>query len=143
MKLLLLFFCFSISYSQTVSDSIAIRATALNYVEGWYEGNETRMAAALHPDLAKRIVKAKKDSMGTTNVLEQMGAEQLINGTKRGFGKNTPKENQIKNVIILDIFQNTASVRAEMSGWIDYMHMAKWNGEWKIINVLWELKRKN
>jgi hypothetical protein len=27
-----------------------------------------------------------------------------------------------------------------MSGWIDYMHLAKWNGEWKIANVLWELK---
>jgi hypothetical protein len=27
-----------------------------------------------------------------------------------------------------------------MSGWIDYMHMAKWNGRWVIVNVLWELK---
>jgi hypothetical protein len=43
-------------------------------------------------------------------------------------------------VKILDIFRNTASVRAEMSGWIDYMHIAKWNGEWKIVNVLWETK---
>ena len=24
--------------------------------------------------------------------------------------------------------------------WIDYMHMAKWNGRWVIVNVLWELK---
>ena len=30
--------------------------------------------------------------------------------------------------------------KAVMSGWIDYMHLAKWNGEWKIVNVLWELK---
>jgi hypothetical protein len=29
-----------------------------------------------------------------------------------------------------------------MSGWIDYMHMAKWNGQWKIVNVLWELKKR-
>jgi hypothetical protein len=27
-----------------------------------------------------------------------------------------------------------------MSGWVDYMHMAKWNGRWVIVNVLWELK---
>jgi hypothetical protein len=27
-----------------------------------------------------------------------------------------------------------------MSEWIDYLHLARWNGEWKIVNVLWELK---
>jgi hypothetical protein len=30
-----------------------------------------------------------------------------------------------------------------MSGWIDYMHMARWNGRWVIVNVLWELKPQN
>ncbi|HEX6250545.1 MAG TPA: nuclear transport factor 2 family protein [Gemmatimonadaceae bacterium] len=54
-----------------------------------------------------------------------------------GGGRNTPADQQIRNVQILDIFGNTASVRAEMSGWIDYMHLARWNGEWKIVNVLW------
>jgi hypothetical protein len=27
-----------------------------------------------------------------------------------------------------------------MSDWIDYMHMARWNNRWVIVNVLWELK---
>jgi hypothetical protein len=48
-----------------------------------------------------------------------------------------------KDVRILDIFENAASVRATMSGWVDYMHMARWNGRWVIVNVLWELKRTN
>jgi hypothetical protein len=30
----------------------------------------------------------------------------------------------------------------EAANWIDYLHLAKWDGEWKIINVLWELKPK-
>ncbi|HLE32869.1 MAG TPA: nuclear transport factor 2 family protein [Bacteroidota bacterium] len=42
----------------------------------------------------------------------------------------------------MDIYNNTASVKAIMSGWIDYLHVAKWNGEWKIVNVLWENKPK-
>lgn len=25
-----------------------------------------------------------------------------------------------------------------MATWIDYMHLAKWNGRWVIVNVLWE-----
>ncbi len=33
------------------SDREAITATALDYAEGWYEGNAERMERALHPDL--------------------------------------------------------------------------------------------
>lgn len=123
--------------AQTAADSAAIRATALNYVEGWYAGDAARMEKALHPDLAKRIVQNNAEGVSR---LGHQGAETLIGYTRNGGGKNTPPAQQIKDVRILDIFRNTASVRAEMSGWIDYMHIAKWNGEWKIVNVLWETK---
>jgi hypothetical protein len=46
-------------------------------------------------------------------------------------------------VVILDIFGNVASVRATMSGWIDYMHLARVDGRWQIVNVLWELKPRS
>ena len=38
------------------SDLAAIKQTALDYIEGWYEGSAERMERALHPELAKRIV---------------------------------------------------------------------------------------
>ena len=123
--------------AQTAADSAAIRATALDYVEGWYAGDAARMERSLHPDLAKRIVRNNAEGVSQ---LGHQGAGTLIGYTKNGGGKNTPAAQQIKDVKILDIFRNTASVRAEMSGWIDYMHIAKWNGEWKIVNVLWETK---
>lgn len=94
------------------------------------------MANALHPELAKRIV--LKDTSGN-QWLSTMGATQLIQNTRRR-GKDTPTDRQQKDIVILDIYENTASVKAVMSGWIDYLHLARWNGEWKIVNVLWELK---
>jgi hypothetical protein len=115
----------------------AIKATALDYVEGWYEGNVERMERALHPDLAKRIVRTNDKGQSG---LGQMSAMGLVQGVKRGGGKDTPKDQQQKDVVIFDVFGNTASVKATMSGWIDYMHLAKWNGRWVIVNVLWELK---
>ncbi|HEX2204923.1 MAG TPA: nuclear transport factor 2 family protein [Longimicrobium sp.] len=121
----------------TAADSAAIRAAALDYVEGWYAGDGERMRRALHPGLAKRIVMA--DSTGTPR-LQQMTADELVAATGRGGGRRTPAERQEKEVRILDVFGNTASVRATMSGWIDYMHLAKWEGRWVIVNVLWELK---
>lgn len=121
------------------ADRDAIKATALDYVEGWYEGNAERMERALSPDLAKRIVRTNDKGQ---SMLQQMSAMGLVQGVKRGGGKDTPKDQQQKDVVILDVFGNSASVKATMSGWIDYMHMAKFNGRWVIVNVLWELKPK-
>ncbi len=127
-------------FAQSAADSAAIRETTLNYVEGWYEGNPARMEKAVHPKLVKRIVGWSKIKGDNSNVLQEMTAVQLIDGTRRGNSSKTPKEQQIKKIVILDLYNNSASVKAEMSGWIDYLHLARWNGEWKIINVLWEMK---
>jgi hypothetical protein len=124
--------------SQSAADSAAIRSTALDYVEGWYEGNPQRMARALHPELVKRIV--VNDTATKQSVLQNMGATALINGTRHGYGKSTPKERQEKAVTILDIFGNASSAKAVMADWIDYMQLAKVNGRWMIVNVLWEKK---
>src|SRR5918993_3712857 len=91
------------------ADAAAIRQTALDYIEGWYEGNAERMERALHPELAKRIVNT--DPRNGRNNLGQMGALTLINSTRRGGGKETPVEQRRKDVRILDIFGNAASVR--------------------------------
>ncbi|MGH9554267.1 MAG: nuclear transport factor 2 family protein [Terriglobales bacterium] len=120
-------------------DEAGIRAAALDYVEGYYEGNADRMERALHPHLAKRI--ARTDANGRTRV-DQMSAMELVQIIRLGSGKNIPKDKQVKKVTILDVFGNAASVRAEMLEWVDYMHLAKVNGQWKIINVLWEMKPK-
>lgn len=122
---------------QTAADSAAIRATALDYIEGWYAGDAARMERALHPELAKRIVRAGPNGEPR---LDHMGAATLVERTRNGGGTKTPEPQRDREVRILDIFHSAASVRATMSGWVDYMHLAKWNGRWLIVNVLWELK---
>lgn len=126
--------------AQTAADSAAIRATALDYIEGWYAGDGPRMERALHPELAKRIVQTNDRGR---SVLGQQSALTLVTNTRNGGGKETPAAQQRKDVRILDIYQNVASVRVDASGWIDYLHVAKWNGQWKIVNVLWELYPRN
>ena len=124
--------------AQTPAEAAAIKQTALDYIEGWYEGNAERMERALHPDLAKRIVRTNPQN-GRSG-LGQMSAMGLVQGTRAGGGKDTPKEKQQKDVTILDVFENAASVKIVASEWIDYLHLAKWNGRLVIVNVLWELK---
>lgn len=121
------------------TDRAAIKQTALDYIEGWYEGDAERMERALHPDLAKRIVRVNPDNKNFSR-LDQMSALALVQGVKRGGGKQTPKDKQQKDITILDAYENAASVKIVASDWIDYLHIGKFNGRWVIINVLWELK---
>ncbi len=120
-------------FAQTSADSTAIKETALNYIEGWYEGNAERMAKSLHPKLAKRAVFADDQFNHQT-------AEILINRTEKGGGKNTLKEQQQKDVTISDVFEVSAVVKVVASDWIDYLQIAKLKDQWLIVNVLWEIK---
>jgi len=122
--------------AQTAADSAAIRATALDYIEGWYTGDAARMERALHPKLAKRIVRERDGGF----MLGDMTAEQLVQGTKAGYGTRTPEAERQKDVTILDVFRNAAMVKVVARDWVDYLQVAKWEGDWKIVNVLWEMK---
>ena len=107
-SLFLLLFSVAGVSAQTDADKEAIKATALDYIEGYYEGSAERMERALHPDLAKRIVNTNAQGRSS---LGQMSALSLVQMAKRGGGKDIPKEKQQKDVTILDVFGNTASVK--------------------------------
>jgi hypothetical protein len=122
--------------AQTAADSSAIVATALDYIDGFYTSDAARMERALHPDLAKRIV---VDPAGPESRLQNMSAQQLIDATAGAGAARIPDDAKKKDVSILDIYNNIAAVRIDAGVWIDYLHVARWNGEWKIVNVLWEM----
>ena len=122
--------------AQTAADTAAIRQAALDYIEGYYEGDGARMERALHPELAKRIVRTGENGRSQ---LSQMSALTLVLGTRAGGGRDTPVAEQRKDVTILDIYGRAASAKIYASGWVDYLHLAQWNGRWVIVNVLWEL----
>ena len=124
--------------AQSAADSAGIRATALDYIQGWYTGDARRMEQALHPELAKRIVET--DPKSKKSVLSQMGAKELIQYTREGGGQKTPAKRRQEDVSILDIYQGAASAKVIAADWVDYLHLARWNGRWLIVNVLWELK---
>jgi hypothetical protein len=136
--------------TQTDADSSAIKDTLLNYVEGWYEGNAARMQRALYPDLAKRIV--RKNPKTGKEYLEKMTAKELVAGTGTDGGcvadstesrpkcALIPKERQQKDITIFDIYEDEASAKVVFLGWVDYVHLARINGRWVIVNVLWQEK---
>ena len=58
----------------------AIVAGALDYYEGWFEGESERMERALHPDLVKRSL--AEDGMN----VETISAREMVEATAKGIG---------------------------------------------------------
>jgi hypothetical protein len=63
----------------------------------------------------------------------------MVEYTAMGVGKKSKKEGQVNDVIILDVSPRTASAKSISHQFIDYIHLAKINGQWRIVNVLWEM----
>lgn len=126
------------SPAQTASDSTTIRQTALDYIEGWYTGDHKRMAQAVHREFVKRTV-APHPNTGEL-VFRDQDSTALVATTKKGYGTKIPDAKRRKKVTILDVFEGAASVKIVATGWIDYLHLAKEDGDWQIVNVLWEMK---
>lgn len=127
--------------AQTKADSIAIDKACRDYVEGWAEGNIERVSKAVSPELVKRTI--SQDAEGL-NLITDMGASLLIGATKRNKGGVKAKDFEPGkpfklDVSIYDISGDYALAKAVNTkyGFFDYCQLAKYNGEWKIINVLW------
>ena len=120
------------------SDLASIKQAALDYIEGYYDGDAERMERAVHPDLAKRVVRL--DPSSNSMRLAHMSALGLIQATRARSGSRTPNHDRSKDVTVLDRLGNSASVKVEAKDWIDYLHLAKCDGHWAIVNVLWEMK---
>ena len=112
-------------------DEKAIRLVALDYIEGWYEGNAERMKSALHPDLIKRRIDGDR--------IDELNATQMVEGTKNGGGKSVPKNLYEVEVEVLHLNKDIATVMTK-SQYIDYLHLVKVDNRWLIINVLWDFK---
>jgi len=123
-------------------DTIAITQTALNYIEGYYNADPQRMSKAVVSELAKRII--IKDTAG--DAIQNLGYSSLLLSTRRNKNSNIfiNSESFKAVVTIYDIDDNiaTAKVTANKFKFIDYLHLGRVNGEWKIINVLWEVIAK-
>ena len=110
-----------------MSDEDAIRKTALNYIEGWYEANTNRMEKAVHK---RRFVSPEE--------IWQLDAPSMIGITSEGRGKLPNPSEGKKEVTILDIDKNMASVKIVSDKFIDFLHLLKENDQWRIVDALWD-----
>ena len=117
------------------ADRDAVRQAALDYVEAIYNVQPDRIQRSVHPSLVKRGF-YKKDA-STPYVEMPMTYDQLVK-LAGDWNKEGKRDTKIKEVAVLDVLDQTATAKVTAMWGIDYMLLAKYDGQWKIVQILWQ-----
>ncbi len=123
--------------AQNSSEEAKITAKAIDYLQAWHQGDSELMLSTIHPQMAKKVV---FDTGFKNGAVAFLSAQDLLAQTKKKRPEFLDRDALAERVKILDSYRNTATVKVDANNWIDYLHMAKISGEWRIVNILWELK---
>lgn len=123
-----------------VTDNAAIYQAVNDYYEGWYTPDTEQIAECLHTDLAKRAI--KQDVSGKQYLLH-LTKEVMVGATRQGGGSNSPAEKKNWTITILDSYEEIATVKVNCPEYVEYIHLARHDGQWQIVNVLYTAHREN
>ena len=131
--------------AEAPSDRQAIEAVIRDYFDGWFEGDEGRMARALHVDLAKRgaigaLLEAGVIQDGDPDALDQDTRQTMVEATARGVGRTraATAADRALDIQIQDIYHWIASVVVRSPIYYEYVHLVRTSDGWKIVNTLWQ-----
>ena len=115
-----------------------VKQAILDYVEGIYEVDSTRIERSVHPEMRKRGYWYHAEE-GTYRDNLDMTYDQLVHlaAVWNKSGKRADADSP-KKIEIYDINDRTASAKLTAEWGIDYFHLAMLDGKWQIMNVLWQ-----
>jgi hypothetical protein len=129
----------ALAWGRTSSqENTAITAVAQDYMDAYYTADASRMQKTLHPDFHKRTLRVVN---GHTEISEDT-VQSMVEGVRMGSGKETPIAERVKKIEVLDVYRDAASVKVVTGRWIDYMHLSKSNGKWRVLDVVLQYTRK-
>jgi hypothetical protein len=148
--LLVFMSCITTTKSKEISDkefnkedTKLVEAAILDYVEGLYLVDSTRILKSVDPKLRKIGFYYSSETKTYRDNLE-MTQEQLVRlATRWNSDNDQVSENSPKEIEIFDVNTKTASAKLTAEWGIDLFHLAKVDNHWKIVNVIWQSQPEN
>ena len=139
--ILALIFIFGISFSSTAQEAMKsneelVIAAIEDYVLGLYEANPDRIERSVDTTLRKIGYSKRKEAYAdnltmTYEQLHQLSARWNANGDRAN-------DDSPKKIDIYEVNDKTASAKLTAEWGIDFFHLSKVDGKWKIMNVMWQ-----
>ena len=111
-------------------DLDAITRTALDYLEGFVLADPDRHLSSYHPEAVKRRFAQDQDGIFWVNAISPRTMADYA-------AVETPAETP-HEIVIDAVYDDIASVRVYSNRWVDFLHIVKARGEWKLFHVTWQ-----
>ncbi|MBL8227214.1 MAG: nuclear transport factor 2 family protein [Bryobacterales bacterium] len=132
----LLLLCSLMAFAADPTDRSAVHSAAKDYIDALYEVRPDLIERSVHPNLSKRGFYRNEQGVYQEGV---MTYQQLVNlaGRWNKDGKRDLSKSP-REVVVTEVLDQTATAKVIADWGIDYMQLGKFNGQWKIVNILWQ-----
>ena len=123
--------------AQPPTERTLVERAVLDYVEGFYEGDTTKLVRSVRPDVTKFGFSIPPNA--TSYAGEGMPwAEFLSYARSIKVNNRQAPASAPKGIDVFDVQDQTAA--AKLTAWwgTDYLLLAKYDGHWMIRQVLWQ-----
>lgn len=131
-------FCSLTLSAQTVdTNEAAVERALLDYIEGFYEGDTSKIIRGVLPDVTKYGYWKNKET-------GEYGGEPMSFAEMKAYAKRVKEKGKFarpdapKKVEIFEVQDQTASGKVTAWWGTDYILLGKYDGDWKIVHVLWQ-----
>ncbi len=130
--------CLFIAQVHAQEDRQLVERACLDYLEGFYEGDTTKLIRSINPTLHKfgfwKNKESDKYELDSYMTFDQ--AKAYANGVREK--QRFPKSDAPKKVEVLDVMNQIASAKVTAWWGTDYILLARREGKWMIEQVIWE-----
>ncbi len=122
---------------RSAPDRAGVERAALDYVEGFYEGDSLKLARSVRPEVVKLgFYHARGDTAYRSESMtypEFFAYARQVREHHRQRGAEVPR-----SVAVLDVLDQTAAAKVTAWWGVDYLHLARYDGRWMIVHILWQ-----
>lgn len=118
------------------AEKAAVQQAVQSFSDAAAAKDGDRLAGVVHPELSMRILVPSPQANGF--VPQDVSTEVLVAGTRLGrLAALWPPAPPV--VSVLDQYEDIASVKVARGEQSTYLHLAKQNGQWRVVNVLMQM----
>lgn len=124
--------------AQTSADSAGVKQAMLDYVEAFYEVLPERIVRSVHPTLFKQGMVSPDGGAYRGPVLMNFEQARELAATWNRDNARANPATAPKVIEVLDLLDATAVGKLTASWGTDYFLLAKLEGRWMIMQVMWQ-----
>lgn len=119
-------------------DQVAVRAACQDYINSFYKADTTLAYRSIHPSLRKVGYYYNEADGQYSSQLEMPFRDLISLASEWNIAGDKTDATSPQSINLFEVSDKTATAKVTAVWGIDYLSLAKVDGKWMIMNVLWQ-----